>query len=56
MMLFAISSLVSIKPEDYLRNALDGIQSNVEVTALITYFDYLKTSDNPKENKRRIFF
>lgn len=52
---FAISSLVSIKPEDYLRNALDGIQSNVEVTALITYFDYLKTSDNPKEKQEGEF-
>lgn len=52
---FEISSLVSIKPEEYLRNALDGIQSNVEVTALITYFDYLKTSDNPKEKQEGEF-
>ena len=52
---FAISSLVSLKPEDYLKNAVDGIQSNVEVTALITYFDYLKTSDNPKEKQEGEF-
>ncbi|HMT54955.1 MAG TPA: AAA family ATPase [Saprospiraceae bacterium] len=52
---FSINSLVSLKPEDYLKNALDGIQSNVEVTALITYFDYLKTSDNPKEKQEGEF-
>lgn len=52
---FSINSLISLKPEEYLENALDGIQSNVEVTALICYFDYLKTSDNPKEKKEGEF-
>jgi len=52
---FSISNLVALKPEIYLKDALDGIQSNVEVTALICYFDYLKTSDNPKERQEGEF-
>ena len=46
---FNIGSLQFLKPEQYLYNSLDGIQKNTEVVALITYFDYLKSSDNPKE-------
>jgi len=52
---FSINSLISLKPEEYLKDALSGIQSNVEVTALICYFDYLKTSDNPKEKQEGEF-
>lgn len=48
---YTLSSLKSIEPKLYLQGALDGIQSNVEVLQLITYFDYLKTSDSPKEKK-----
>ncbi len=46
---FNLSNLQFIKPEDYLYNSLNGIQSNIEVVQLITYFDYLKSSDSPKE-------
>lgn len=46
---FDIRTLQFLKPEEYLYNSLDGIQKNTEVVALITYFDYLKSSDNPKE-------
>ncbi len=52
---FSINSLISLKPEEYLKDALSGIQSNVEVTALICYFDYLKTSDNLKEKQEGEF-
>jgi len=52
---FSISNLIALQPEKYLQNALDGIQSNVEVTKLICYFDYLKTSDNPKEKQEGEF-
>ncbi len=46
---FNIGTLQFLKPENYLKNSLDGIQSNIEVVQLITYFDYLKSSDSPKE-------
>ena len=52
---FRLSSLNSINPKQYLQGALTGIQSNVEVLQLITYFDYLKTSDSPKEKKEGEF-
>ncbi|MDF9800253.1 putative ATP-binding protein involved in virulence [Catalinimonas alkaloidigena] len=48
---FDLKSLTAPKPENYLLNALSGIHQNVEVTQLITYFDYLKSSDNDNEKK-----
>ncbi len=44
-----IKSLVALEPEKYLIGSLDGEQSNLEVLKIITSFDYLKSSDNPKE-------
>jgi predicted ATP-binding protein involved in virulence len=52
---YNLSSLKSIEPKLYLKDVLNGIQSNVEVLQLITYFDYLKTSDSPKEKKEGEF-
>lgn len=52
---FDIGTLQFLKPEQYLRESLNGIQKNTEVVALITYFDYLKSSDNPKEKKEGEF-
>jgi predicted ATP-binding protein involved in virulence len=46
---YKLANLVSLEPENYLQNSLNGIQSNIEVLKLITYFDYLKTSDDPNE-------
>jgi predicted ATP-binding protein involved in virulence len=46
---FDIGTLQFLKPEQYLYNSLNGIQKNIEVIQLITYFDYLKSSDSPKE-------
>lgn len=46
---YKLSNLQFIEPEKYLIDSLNGIQSNIEVVQLITYFDYLKSSDSPKE-------
>lgn len=46
---YNLPSLKFIEPHNYLRDSLSGIQSNMEVIQLITYFDYLKSSDSPKE-------
>ncbi len=48
---FEIKSLVAPKPENYLKNAFSGIQPNVEVTQLICFFDYLRSSNSPKEQE-----
>jgi len=48
---FELQNLIAPKPENYLINSLRGIQPNIEVTQLICFFDYLKSSDNPKEKK-----
>ena len=50
-----MKNLVAPKPEDYLLNSLNGIQPNIEVTQLICFFDYLKSSDNKKERERGEF-
>lgn len=52
---FNLINLVAPKPENYLINSLNGIQPNIEVTQLICFFDYLKSSDNPKEKKQGEF-
>ncbi len=48
---FDIKNLTAPNPENYLTGALSGIHQNVEVTQLITYFDYLKSSDDLKERE-----
>ncbi|MFP4505361.1 MAG: AAA family ATPase [Cyclobacteriaceae bacterium] len=48
---FDIQGLVVPNVENYLARALSGIHRNVEVTQLITYFDYLKSSDNAQERE-----
>lgn len=50
-----LKSLTSLEPEKYLIGSLDGEQSNVEVLKIITYFDYLKSSDNLKEKTEGAF-
>lgn len=52
---FEIKNLVSPILEDYLVNSLNGIQKNIDVVELICFFDYLKSSDNPKEKKEGEF-
>jgi predicted ATP-binding protein involved in virulence len=48
---FDIKSLVAPKPENYLLNSLNGIQPNVEVTQLICFFDYLRSSMSKGESE-----
>lgn len=48
---YNVPNLQFIKPENYLLGTLNGIQNNTEVIQLITYFDYLKSSDSPKEKE-----
>lgn len=52
---YKLTNLEFLEPEKYLLGSLNGIQSNVEVIKLITYFDYLKSSDNPNEKKEGEF-
>lgn len=52
---FKLSSLSSLEPEKYYINSLDGIQDNVEVLKLICSFDYLRSSDSPKEKQEGQF-
>ncbi len=52
---FKLSSLSSLQPEQYLLNSLNGIQDNVEVLKLICSFDYLRSSDSPKEKQEGQF-
>lgn len=48
---YKLQSLISPQPETFLLDSLSGVQKNVEITALICYFDYLKSSDDSKEKK-----
>ncbi|MCE3075887.1 AAA family ATPase [Chryseobacterium gwangjuense] len=52
---FNIQNLDFVKPEEYLLNALDGIQKNAETTKIITFFDYYKSSDQPDQQKEGKF-
>lgn len=48
---FELKNLIAPQPEKYLIDSLNGIQPNIEVTQLICFFDYLKSSDNQKEKE-----
>jgi len=48
---YNLKNLISPEPEKFLLDSLSGVQKNVEITALICYFDYLKTSDDPSEKE-----
>lgn len=50
---FDIQSLS--KPENNQINNLSGIYPNYEVTQLICYFDYMRSSEDPKEKKEGEF-
>ncbi|MBD3905804.1 AAA family ATPase [Chryseobacterium sp. Ch-15] len=52
---FNIASLDFLKPDQYLINALDGIQKNAETTKIITFFDYYKSSDKLEQKKEGEF-
>ena len=46
---FSIESLMPPKLDGYLLDSLTGVHQNVEVIQLTTYFDYLKSSEDPEE-------
>lgn len=48
---FDLNSLTAPEPENYLIGSLSGVHQNVEVTKLITFFDYLKSSDDAQERE-----
>lgn len=48
---FDLRNLVFPEPNQYLQNALNGIHRNTQVVELITFFDYLKDSEDQTERK-----
>ena len=48
---FDVKSIIAPKIESYLDPSLDGIQQNTEVTQLICFFDYLRSSNSSNESK-----
>lgn len=46
---FNISNITAINPDEYLDDVLNGVHKNIEVTKLISFFDYLKDSKNEFE-------
>lgn len=48
---FTISSIAALETNGYLDNSLSGVHKNMEVTKIISFFDYLKDSKNESEKK-----
>ena len=48
---FGINNIEAPKTSFYLKESLTGIHRNVDVTKLITFFDYLSDSKDEKENE-----
>lgn len=48
---FKISNISTIEPEKYLSKSLSGIHRNIDLTKIISFFDYLKDSKNEEEKK-----
>lgn len=48
---YTIKSLTQIDPRKFLRSSLKGIQRNAAVTELISGFDYLRGSDDPRQRR-----
>ena len=53
---FDIKKLITPDINNYLYNSLNGVQENIEVVELITFFDYLKDASSPEEQKTGEFF
>lgn len=53
---FNIKKLITPDINNYLFNSLSGVQRNVEVIELITFFDYLKDAASSYEKETGIFF
>lgn len=48
---FNISNITSLEIDKYLDNSISGIHKNVELTKVISFFDYLKDSKNNDEKE-----
>ncbi|QXP52491.1 MULTISPECIES: AAA family ATPase [unclassified Cellulophaga] len=48
---FNISNITSLEIDKYLDNSISGIHKNVELTKVISFFDYLKDSKNKDEKE-----
>lgn len=48
---FKIDNITSIDPDKYLDESLSGVHKNIDLTKIISFFDYLKDSRNGKEAK-----
>lgn len=48
---FNISNITSLEVEKYLSNSISGIHKNVELTKVISFFDYLKDSKEKNEKE-----
>lgn len=48
---YTIQQLVRQDPRTFLVDSLKGVQRNAAVTELICHFDYLRSSDDPKEKR-----
>lgn len=48
---FNINSIQTLNTENYLDNALTGVHKNIDVTKIITFFDYLKDSNDSNEKE-----
>ena len=46
---FNISNISAISADNYLGEALNGIHKNIDITKVISFFDYLKDSKNKDE-------
>jgi len=48
---FKIQNLEVLDPKNYLDDSYNGIHKNIDVTKIISFFDYLRGSNNPSEKK-----
>jgi predicted ATP-binding protein involved in virulence len=48
---FSINSITSVEAKKYLDDSLSGIHKNVDLTKIISFFDYLKDSSDTSEKQ-----
>ncbi|WP_417364529.1 AAA family ATPase [Galbibacter sp.] len=48
---FNISNITSLETDKYLSNSISGVHKNVELTKVISFFDYLKDSKDKSEKE-----
>ncbi|MFC2110683.1 AAA family ATPase [Bacteroidota bacterium] len=48
---FNITSITALSPDIYLEDVLSGVHKNIDLTKIISFFDYLKDSTNKNEKE-----